>query len=240
MKVEENQLTAIAIIPARGGSKRFPQKNVTLFNDKPLISWTIEAAIEAKCFGCIVVTSDDESILAIASSYAEQGIIPLKRPAELALDTATTAQAILHAIEYFEAKGQYFDVCCELLPTSPLRTGSDIKSAMALLSTDTDAVISMQECPCIPDFIFQADDNNKAIAHMEESKVFSGVTRSQDYPSLYYPNGAIYLGWTKVYKEKVSFYTKNFKVYSMPIKRSIDIDTKDDFTVAEVYCNKSS
>lgn len=227
---------SIAIIPARGGSKRFPQKNIALFNGKPLISWTIEAAIAANCFDCIVVSSDDNKILATASQYQDQGVISLERPEELALDTATTAQTILHAIEVMEEQqNNKFDICCELLPTSPLRTGKDIAEAMALLTTDCDAVVSMQECPCVPDFIFQIDGENKAHAHMEESKVFSGVTRSQDYPSLFYPNGAIYLGWTETYKKTVSFYTKNFKIYPMPVARSIDIDTKEDFTVAQVY-----
>ena len=114
-----------------------------------------------------------------------------------------------------------------------MRQGSDIVSAMAMLSAEKDAVISMKVSSIIPDFLFSSDKENHAAPFFEDSKIFSGTTRSQDYPILYYPNGAIYLGWVSAYKEHESFYTKNFAVFPMPESRSVDIDTKEDFLLAQ-------
>jgi CMP-N-acetylneuraminic acid synthetase len=226
---------AIALIPARGGSKRFPGKNIARFIDKPLLCWTLEAAMASNCFEKIVVSSDDDETLEIANRYNNPKVEAIKRSDALSADNATSAMVLNDLLDQCDARGEAYDCCAILLPTCPLRSGADIVNAFELLDSETDAVVSMKASPCIPEFVFTLDGHQKAAPLVKNSALFKGISRRQDYQEMFYPNGAIYLSWTSTYRENESFYTQNFKIYAMPEYRSVDIDVVEDLTLAEAY-----
>lgn len=225
-------MKSIAFIPARGGSKRFPKKNIAPLNGKPLLAWTIESAIDSGIFSKIVVSSDDEETLQLAEKYGQGKIVLHHRSQKLSGDKVTAAKVLGALLEELQEQGEVFDQCCLLLPTCPFRSAQDIRDAQKLLSPDDNAVISMRTSPTVPDFIFKVDQNLKAEPLVENSRVLHGQTRSQDYPDMFYPNGAIYLAWTKAFLYEYSFYSQHFKILPMPEFRSVDIDIEEDLIYA--------
>lgn len=220
----------LIVIPARGGSKRLPRKNVLPLAGKPLICWTIEAALQTGLNARILVTSDDEEILSIASRYADQGVIAHKRPAALATDTATTVDALIEAIESEqEASRQTPDAVILLQPTSPLRTARDI----------LDAVDTFQEGGCKDSVVSvcEVDHPTAWVGVIEEGTKLSGIDlsgkRSQDYQKEYRLNGAVYVARTNVLLKRRSLFTESLKASVMPRARSFDIDEEIDFLVCE-------
>lgn len=225
--------TFLAIIPARGGSKRLPRKNVLPLAGKPLIAWTIEAALNSKLVTKVLVTSDDDEILKVSESF---GAATLKRPAELAQDTSTSFDAIKHAIENSEK----FDCIVLLQPTSPLRTSQQIDEAIQLLeSKDADAIVSVTEMEHSPLWANTLPEDGSMTGFLRDDLL---NTRSQDLETYYRLNGAIYICKTDKLLEAGSFFIKeNIYAYRMSQVSSIDIDTKLDFKWAEfVYENLSA
>ena len=221
-----NGKTFLAIIPARGGSKRLPRKNVLDLAGKPLIAWSIEAGLKNKYIDKVIVTSDDDEILAIAKDFGSETI---KRPDELASDTATSFDAIKHTIENLER----YDYIVLLQPTSPLRTAEQIDEAIELLeSKNADAIVSvceMDHSPLWSNTLPEDRSMNDFIRDEVKNK------RSQDLEPYYRLNGAIYI--TKVDKlleEKSFFLEKNIYSYRMNRESSVDIDEKIDFKFAEI------
>ena len=217
----------LAIIPARGGSKRLPNKNILNLNGKPLIAWSIEAAKNSKKIDDIVVTSDSDKILDIAKKYNVKSI---KRPDFLASDTATTFDAIKHAIESLEEKSEYVVL---LQPTSPLRNEKHINEAIELLEAkNADAVISICEVEHSPLWSNTLPENlNMSNFLRDEAK----NKRSQDLPKYYRLNGAIYICKTdRLLEEKTFFIKNNIFAYVMDRKSSVDIDDEIDFTLTEI------
>lgn len=217
--------TFLAIIPARGGSKRLPRKNILDLNGKPLISWTIEAALKSKYITKTIVTSDDDEILDIAQKYGSDII---KRPADLASDTASSFDAIEHTI--LKQKEQY-DYIILLQPTSPLRTHKHIDEAIELLlEKNADAVISVCEVEHPIQWTMSLDENlnmNNFVKNID-------TRRSQDQKTHYRLNGSIYIIKTnKLLNKKTFFLTKKTYAYIMDKKYSIDIDDEFDFKLAE-------
>ncbi|MDK2821914.1 MAG: hypothetical protein PWP31_1879 [Clostridia bacterium] len=221
----------LAIIPARGGSKRLPEKNLLNLAGKPLISWTIEAAKESKYIDKIVVSSDDEKILDVAERY---NVYVIKRPEELATDSAKTIDVVKHAISILEKNFQYVLL---LQPTSPLRKSRQIDEAFELLiKKDADAVISVspvdhpvQWCNALPEDLSMKNFLNSEV--MDK--------RSQDLPVYYRLNGAIYIAKTEKLIQQNSFFLKdNVFAYIMDRESSIDIDDWIDFRLAEVLIER--
>ena len=138
-----NNKEVLAIIPARGGSKRLPGKNIKDLNGKPLIAWTIDAALRSKYIDKSVVSTDDEIIAEISQKYGAE--VPFIRPKELATDTASSIDVILHAINFYKTKGEPFEYVILLQPTSPLRTTEDIDHAFEMLNEETKAIVSVCE-----------------------------------------------------------------------------------------------
>ncbi|GAG81989.1 unnamed protein product [marine sediment metagenome] len=137
--------TIIALIPARGGSKGLPRKNIKELDGKPLIAHTIEVAKQSRIFDRIIVSTDDKEIAEVAKEYGAE--VPFIRPAELATDTADAMDVLIHALKWFKNKGQNFDYVMKLQPTSPLRTEQDIKNSMDLIiQKDGDSILSVSEC----------------------------------------------------------------------------------------------
>jgi len=219
----------LIVIPARGGSKRLPRKNVLPLAGKPLICWTIEAALQTDLRARILVTSDDEEILSIASRYADQGVFAHKRPEALATDTATTADALIEAVESERRAGHAPDTLVLLQPTSPLRTARDILAA----------VDTFQEAGCKDTVVSvcEVDHPTSWIGVIEEGARFSGIDlsgkRSQDYQQECRLNGAVYVAQTNVLMTAHSLFTENLRASVMPKSRSFDIDEEIDFRVCE-------
>lgn len=219
----------LVVIPARGGSKRLPRKNVLPLGGKPLICWTIEAALEAKLNARIMVTSDDEEILAVARQYESQGVIAYKRPAELATDTASTANVLIDAAKAEQAAGYDPKTIILLQPTSPLRNADDIRAALDVFGEggckDTVATVCAVDHPTA--WVGRIDEGSRL-----EGIDLSG-TRSQDYRKEYRLNGAVYVTLTSCLLNSGSLFTECLSASIMPRMRSMDIDESTDFRVCE-------
>jgi N-acylneuraminate cytidylyltransferase/CMP-N,N'-diacetyllegionaminic acid synthase len=219
----------LIVIPARGGSKRLPRKNVLLLAGKPVICWTIEAALEAGLNARIMVTSDDEEILSIARRYADRGLIAHKRPAELATDHATTADVLKEALDADQQAGYSAKTLILLQPTSPLRSAEDIRAAVETYehSGSGDTVVSVCE----------VDHPTAWIGTISDSGHLKGVDltgkRSQDCRKEYRLNGAVYVSSEKTLRETGRLFTDSVRAWVMPRARSIDIDEAVDFRICE-------
>ena len=224
----------IAIIPARGGSKGLPGKNIKLLNGKPLIAYTIEAALNAKMISRVIVSTDDEDIANVSLKYGAE--IPYLRPDYLATDQANSIDVYRNLIEtLFKIENTQINEFVVLQPTSPLRNFNHIDEAIQLFITKkADSVISY----CKEDHpIFW----HKFVT--EEGKfqeIFTGdyIKNRQEIKSSYYPNGAIYIFKTKIILDN-QYYTENSFAYIMSRKFSIDIDTQYDFDMASFILNRS-
>jgi len=218
--------TYLAIIPARGGSKRLPRKNLLDLNGKPLVAWSIEAGLNSKYIDKVVVTSDDADILNIAKYY---GVLSINRPIELSSDTATTFDAVEHAIENIK----YYDYIVLLQPTSPLRTEWHIDKAIEfLINKEADAIVSVCEMDHSPLWSNTLDDTLSMAEFLTKS---IKNKRSQDLDSYYRINGAIYICDTKkLLKEKGFFIENRIYAFKMDGETSIDIDNEIDFQLADL------
>ena len=219
--------TFLAIIPARGGSKRLPRKNVLNLSGKPLIAWSIEAALQSSYINKVIVSSDDGEIISISEAL---GASIIERPAKLASDTASTFETIKHAIENFEV----YDYVVLLQATSPLRNVQHINEAIALLnSKNADAIISVCETNHSPIWSNTLPDNGSMAGFIEDEL---RNKRSQDLGIYYRLNGAIYICKTEKFLLEKSFFLKeNIFAYVMDKKSSVDIDDKIDLDLCRCY-----
>jgi len=222
--------TFLAIIPARGGSKRLPRKNILDLYGKPLIAWSIEAGLKSKYIDKVLVTSDDTEILDISKKF---GAKTIKRPDALASDTSTTFDAIKHTIDNLEK----YDYVVLLQPTSPLRDKKHIDEAIELLkSKNADAVVSVCEMDYSPLWSNTLDDNLSMKGFLKDEVLNK---RSQDLEKYYRINGAIYICKTDKLLENEGFFLKeNIFAYKMDRQNSIDIDEEVDFKIAEILMSK--
>lgn len=215
----------LAIIPARGGSKRLPKKNILPLAGKPLIAWTIEAAKKSKYIDKVIVSSDDKEILNISKEY---NVDTIKRPPELSTDTSTTFDAVKHVLENTD----YHDYTILLQPTSPLRNEKHIDEAFeVLIDKNADAVISVCEADHPPQW-YNVLPEDKSMTHFLKEDIKN--KRSQDLGKYYRINGAIYICNTKkLLENKTFFLNKNIFAYVMDRYYSVDIDEYIDFKIAE-------
>ncbi len=217
----------VAIIPARAGSKRLPQKNILPFNGKPLIQWTIESAINAK-FGKIIVSSDDDEVLKMKADYPFVDFI--KRPKELASDTATTNDVISHVLSLLDLN--QFDNLILLQPTSPLRSQQDIDAAFLLLKEGGyNSVTSLTEVEHPTAYTTSLTANKSLDDFYQKLKLLP--TRSQDFNKEYRLNGAIYIVNISDFIKYKTLFCPPGAAYIMSKLNSIDIDDQYDFILAE-------
>jgi CMP-N-acetylneuraminic acid synthetase len=232
-----NEKRILAIIPARGGSKRLPGKNIKNLRGKPLIQWTINAALNCGFIDEVVVSTDDEQIATLARELGAS--VPFMRPGNLAGDTSSSIDVVIHGIEYFSEQGTKFDYVMLLQPTSPLRTTSHINDTIQLLSDKAaDGVISVCETEHSPLWANTLDETcNMSSFLREEIK----NKRSQDLPEYYRINGAIYLvSVARLLNEKTLFISDNIYAYKMDRESSVDIDENIDFLLAESILNNEN
>lgn len=223
-------MTPLFIIPARGGSRGIPHKNIKLLAGKPLIVYSIEGAREAGAADShILVSTDDPEIARVVTS--ETGLtVPFMRPAELATDTAGSREVILHAMDMADEAGLRYDVVVLLQPTSPMRTAADITGALSLYRDDVDMVVSVTEAPCNPYYdCFETDVDG--VLHV--SKGDGLITRRQDAPPAWVYNGAVYvINPVSIRAMALGAFPVRIP-YVMPRSRSVDLDTPLDWTIAE-------
>lgn len=226
----------LAIIPARGGSKRLPNKNVLDLNGKPLIKWTIEAALGCNEIDTVMVSTDSSNIADIAIQAGAE--VPYLRSAELSSDTASSSDVVLNVINYYESIGNEFDVVILLQPTSPLRTTNDIKNAIKLFEEKkANSIVSVTECEHSPLWCNTLQPNLKM-----DNFIPDGLKniRSQDLPKYFRLNGAIYLVNVKKFIEAKTFILNNTYALMMPQINSVDIDSLLDFKYAEIIMEYNS
>jgi N-acylneuraminate cytidylyltransferase/CMP-N,N'-diacetyllegionaminic acid synthase len=217
----------ITIITARGGSKGLPRKNVLPFYGKPLIAYTIEAAKNSSSIDRIIVSTDDEEIAAVAREFGAE--VPFMRPAELASDTASSRDVILHALSFLEEQRSSIEDFCLLQPTSPLRTAADIDEMFKIFQRKkADSVLSITPYDHPIQWAVEMHGDERLVPR---EKTIPG--RRQELVEYYRPNGAVYMFQTNFFKDSMGYFGPNSYGYIMPPERSVDIDTRLDFVVAE-------
>jgi len=219
----------LVVIPARGGSKGVPRKNIKLLGGKPLIQYTIEAARAIFPNEVICVSTDDEEIKNIVENLGLS--VPFTRPTELATDQAGTQEVLLHAISFYEQEKHYMpDTIILLQATSPFRTAQHIQEALSLFDEDCEMVVSVKETKANPYYVLMEEDEHGWLAKSKKGN----FTRRQDCPKVWEVNGSIYIMAVSAVKSKsISEFTKvrKFEVNEM---NSHDIDTMLDWRLAEL------
>jgi CMP-N,N'-diacetyllegionaminic acid synthase len=222
----------LAIIPARGGSKRLPKKNILELAGKPLIAWTIEAALDSKLIDEVMVSTDDKIIAEISKEYG--AIVPFLRSEELSGDNSDSMNVIFDVLDKYIDRGQEYDYVLLLQPTSPLRTSTHIIEAILQLNDkQADCVVSACPCEHSPLWANVIPENGSMNGFIRPDIIGK---RSQDLPQYSRLNGAIYLAKVeKLFKHR-DFLSEDMTVYAykMESSSSVDIDTLLDFQLAEM------
>jgi N-acylneuraminate cytidylyltransferase/CMP-N,N'-diacetyllegionaminic acid synthase len=224
-------MNVLAVIPARGGSKVIPDKNIRDLGGKPLIAWTILTALEAGGVDRVIVSTDSHRIAETARAYGAQ--VPFLRPAELAQDDTPGIAPILHAAQWcLENEPYQPDYVLCLQPTSPFRSPEDIDQAIELArEKEADSVVSVTPVEHHPHWMQLVDEQGKLVDFIAGG---SSVNKRQDMPPVYALNGAIYLVRLEILLEQVTFFTTDTYAYIMPPERSMDIDTPWEMHLAEL------
>ena len=218
----------LALVVARGGSKSVPRKNLATLAGKPLIAWTVEAALACPQAGRVVVSTDDAEIAEVSRSLGAE--TPFARPAHLARDETPTLPVVLHALETLHAERFDPEWVILLQPTSPLRTADDIAAAIALAADRRESVVSVTPSPSHPHLMKRISRGG----WLEDYSEHAPVERRQDLDPVYALNGAIYIATRDHLTRTGSFYSDHTYPYVMPPQRSIDVDTEWDLHLCEL------
>jgi len=218
----------ICVIPARGGSKRIPRKNIKLFNNKPIIAYSIEAALNSNCFSRVIVSTDDNEIAKVAKKYGAQ--VPFVRPKELSNDYITTIPVIKHAIEWMQKENILFDNVCCLYATAPFISPQIIsKSYQQLKESKSDYCFSVTTFP------FPIQRSLKLIKDKKVEMLNPEYlnTRSQDLEEAYHDAGQFYWGNAKAFKNEIPIFSEVASAFVLPRYLVQDIDSEEDWVRAE-------
>lgn len=226
--------TFLAIIPARGGSKGIPHKNITIVNDKPLIQYTIDEAKKSKYLDRIVVSTDDEEIARVSQICGAE--IPFMRPKELASDQAKTIDALIYTVEELSKMGNQYDYLVLLQPTQPLRNSKHIDEAIEkIVGNDEEGLVSVSEVNEHPILMRTINQDGK----LETLLNVNSTVRRQDFPSFYKVNGAIYINrLNESFTEHTSL-NDNKLAYVMDKEYDIDIDDFIDLELFKLVLNRT-
>ena len=217
------------LIPARGGSKGLPRKNILPLAGRPMIEYTLDAAIGAMEEGDeLCVSTDDAEIIQVVENYGVK--VPFVRPAELASDTSGSQEVIEHALKWYEQRNRTFDVVVLLQVTSPLRNASHVKEALALWTYEVDMIVSLKETDSNPYYVLFEEDSNGFLQKSKEGT----YTRRQDCPEVYEFNGAIYIMSIPVIKKRGILNLEKKRKFIMSKASSLDVDDIIDFRLAEI------
>lgn len=221
----------ITIIPARGGSKGIPKKNIKPLLGNPLIAWTIEQAKNSKYIDRIVVSTDDKEIAEISRKYGTE--VPFLRPKELARDDSPTIDAIMHALNWFEERGEYFDIVVLLEPTSPLRKENDLDIAIELFIKNidkADSLVSVGEVHLENPYITKKVEDGYVKAFIEINET---IYQRQQLPKVFFPYGVVYLSKTNALRKYRTFYQERTIPYFVERWQNYEIDDIYDFICVE-------
>ena len=223
----------VCVIPARGGSKGLPGKNIKALCGKPLIAYTIEQAKQSRYIDRVIVSTEDEAIAQISLKYGAE--VPFMRPKELAEDSVATVDVLLHAIHWLEDKQYLFDILVLLHTTTPMRSVEDIDHSIAnLVEEKADNIFSVTEAHRNP-YFNMVEINKNGYAALAKQGNF---TTRQAAPLIYDMNSSIYVWWKDILKEKKRIFSDKTIIYVMPKERSIDIDDHIDFKIAEMMMSE--
>lgn len=221
-------MKTLAIITARGGSKRIPRKNIKNFLGKPILAYSIEAAVMSGIFDEVMVSTEDEEIAEIAKSYGAK--VPFYRSEKTAGDFATTNDVLLEVIEEYEKRGQKFDVACCIYPTAPFVTSAKIKDAMEKLeASDADTLIPVVQFSYPPQRAMVIRDELLQFKYLEYID-----SRSQDLEKEYHDVGQFYCFKIEPYKQNKKLMLGKILPYVVPEMEVQDIDTESDWQIAEI------
>lgn len=214
----------LALVPARGGSKRLPGKNIRFLGDKPLIAWTIDQAVQSGLFCDVLLSTDDEAIAVVGRQSG--ALVPWLRPPELASDTASSVDVALHALDWYELQHGAVNGLMLLQPTSPFRTEQSLSESIGLFCEGSRGpVVSVIPAPSHPAWTFQVKDGRLAPflswAEMEQ--------RSQDLPPAFVNDGSIYIIAPETLRGHRSFVNENTRPYVNHGSANVDIDTEEDW-----------
>jgi N-acylneuraminate cytidylyltransferase len=219
----------VAIIPARGGSKRIPRKNIKPFYGIPMIAWSIRAAQQSECFDCVLVSTDDQEIATIARQYGAE--TPFLRPASLSDDCTGIQAVVAHAIEWLQEKRVAIDLVCCIFATAPFVRAEDLKSSLKQVEAeDADYCFSVTSYPFPIQRSIRITKANRC--EMFQPDMFN--QRSQDLEEAYHDAGQFYWGKASAWFEEKSIFTTESIPYILPRYRVQDIDTPEDWKMAEL------
>ena len=226
-------MNCLIVIPARGGSKGIPHKNIKLLHGKPLICYSIDCARALTSDDNICVTTDDDEIIRVVEQYGLK--VPFKRPAELATDTCGSNEVIQHAYRFYEKQGKYYDAILLLQPTSPFRKVEFLKEAIALFDDSIDMVTSVKLSSCNP-YYDGFEDNEEGLLTI--CKGDGKIERRQDAPKVWQQNGSIYIINPRSLMEKGMANFTRIRKYPMDELYSVDLDNMLDWKIAELIINE--
>ena len=221
-------MKTLAIITARGGSKRIPRKNIKDFNGKPIMAYSVEAALASKVFDTVMISTDDEEIAAIGQKYGAE--VPFYRSEKTSSDFATTTDVILEVLEEYEKRGQHFDIACCIYPTAPFVTGDRLAQAVkALEDSDADTVIPVVDFSYPPQRALVIEDERLKFKYPEYL-----VSRSQDLEKHYHDAGQFYVFRTERFKVNRNIMLGNIIPLILDEMEVQDIDNETDWKLAEL------
>lgn len=219
----------LVVIPARGGSKGIPHKNIKPLGGKPLICYAIDTARKFTSDENICVSTDDDAIIKVVEDYGLK--VPFKRPDYLATDNACTNGVLLHALDFYEQKGNQYDVVVLLQATSPFRRAEDVIEAVKLYDDSIDMVTSVMPAKCNP-YYDGFEDNDEGLLTI--SKGDGTIERRQDAPKVWQQNGAVYVINPMQLKAKGLAGMTKIRKYVMDELHSVDLDDMLDWKIAEI------
>jgi CMP-N-acetylneuraminic acid synthetase len=223
----------LGFIPAKGGSTRFPRKNIAMLEGRPLLAWAVEAARKSGVIDSVAISSEDPEVLACARGLGVEHV--LERPAHLARDPAGIVDVALHEIDVIEKNGERYETLVILAPCAPLRTAEDIQAAYRLFETVRPSfVMSVSEFSHTPFAALVVDDHG----HLEPAFPDLFGRKSQAMPRAYRPNGAIHVLDTRRFRETRDYLTPPRIPYIMPRERSIDVDHPEDLEAARIILSR--
>ena len=226
----------LGLIPARGGSKGIPGKNIKALGGKPLLAYTFDSAQESKLLSKVILSSDDSDIIAVANQIGLE--VPFTRPENLANDQSPTLPFIAHALRFFEEKGEKFDAVCLLQTTYPFRRKGLIDDAIKeFIRTDAEALVSVLPVPheFNPHWVFEPGQNGFLEIATGEKQI---IPRRQDLPTSFFRDGAIYITKSEVILSKNSILSEKLAYIVGDESRYVNLDTFDDWKKAEILVNK--
>lgn len=221
----------LAIIPARGGSKGVPGKNIKLLNGKPLLQYTSEIALQSQNLASVILSSEDEQIITVANQLGIS--VPFIRPKELAQDNTPTIDVVLHALKWYEKQAVFFDAVCILQVTSPFRTIEFLDKAIErFITSGCDSLISVQKVPHVynPHWTFEVNESGDLKIATGENQI---ISRRQELPEAYHRDGSIYITKTEVLIQQHSLYGKSTSFIESKPEWYVNIDTLSDWEKAE-------